>query len=85
MHRLDNGLKELIETGIQQGYLTYSQVNDYLPDEAVNPERLDNLLMSMEELGMDVVLDKTPPVKVDKKRGRRRGSRDISEIGRAHV
>ena len=38
MYRMDNGLSELVETGKKQGYLTFNQVNNYLPDEAVNPE-----------------------------------------------
>ena len=62
MYRLDENLKRLIETGKQQGFLTFTQVNDYLPDEAVNPEKLDNLLMSLDELGLDIVPDsKLPP------------------------
>jgi len=29
----------LLEQGKQQGYLTYSQVNDHLPDDDANPRR----------------------------------------------
>ena len=54
MYRLDDGLKNLIELGKDQGYLTFSQVNNYLPDEAVNPEKLDKLLESLEELGLEI-------------------------------
>jgi len=39
--KLDEGLRVLIESGKEKGYLTYTQVNDYLPDDAVNPEKLD--------------------------------------------
>ena len=74
MHRLDESLSELIATGTAQGYLTFSQVNDYLPDEAVNPEKLDNLLMSLEELGLDVVPDKAVPAEfAEKKRAKGKG------------
>jgi len=31
----------LLEQGKEKGYLTFTQVNDYLPDDAVNPEKLD--------------------------------------------
>ncbi|QDT46367.1 RNA polymerase sigma factor SigA [Symmachiella dynata] len=68
MHRLDENLKVLVEQGKQQGYLTFSQVNDYLPDEAVNPEKLDNLLMSLEEIGLDIVNDEQPAVANPKKK-----------------
>ncbi len=62
MYRLDLSLNQLIEKGRQQGFLTFSQVNAYLPDEAVNPEKLDNLLMSLDELGMQIVADEKLPV-----------------------
>ena len=41
--KIDEGLAALLETGKRKGYLTYAQVNDYLPDDAVNPEKLDQL------------------------------------------
>ena len=54
MHPFDDGLRQLIEVGRKQGYLTFTQVNDYLPDEAVNPEKLDNSSMSLEEMGLEI-------------------------------
>lgn len=62
MYRLDSSLNQLVEKGRQQGFLTFSQVNAYLPDEAVNPEKLDNLLMSLDELGLQIVADEKLPV-----------------------
>ena len=72
VHRLDDKLSELIAIGKGQGgWLTFSQVNDYLPDEAVNPEKLDMLLMTIEELGMEIVADKKLPYRPpEKKRGK---------------
>src|SRR5437763_9109082 len=55
--KLDEGLRALIESGKEKGYLTYSQVNDYLPDDAVNPEKLDQLLMLLEEQGIELIDD----------------------------
>jgi RNA polymerase primary sigma factor len=55
MEKIDEGLKNLVDTGKTKGYLTYDQVNDYLPDEAVSPEKLDNLLMALEEQGIELV------------------------------
>ena len=49
--KLDDGLKALLESGKEKGYLTYSQVNDYLPDDAVNPEKLDQLLHAARRAG----------------------------------
>jgi RNA polymerase primary sigma factor len=53
--KLDEGLKTLIDSGKVKGYLTYSQVNEYLPDDAVNPEKLDQLLILLEEQGIDLI------------------------------
>jgi len=49
----------LIATGKTQGYLTYDDVNAYLPDEDVSPEKLDHLLIALEERGIELV-DKPP-------------------------
>jgi RNA polymerase primary sigma factor len=53
--KLDEGLKTLIDSGKGKGYLTYSQVNEFLPDDAVNPEKLDQLLILLEEQGIDLI------------------------------
>src|SRR3954467_8318022 len=53
--KLDEGLKALIESGKGKGFLTYTQVNEYLPDDAVNPEKLDQLLMVLEEHGIELI------------------------------
>jgi RNA polymerase primary sigma factor len=53
--KMDEGLKALLESGKDKGYLTYSQVNDYLPDDAVNPEKLDQLLLILEEHGIELI------------------------------
>src|SRR5881396_2240845 len=53
--KMDEGLKALLESGKHKGYLTYSQVNDYLPDDAVNPEKLDQLLLMLEEQGIELI------------------------------
>jgi RNA polymerase primary sigma factor len=53
--KIDEGLKALLESGKDKGYLTYGQVNDYLPDDAVNPEKLDQLLLVLEEQGIELI------------------------------
>src|SRR5438445_3713260 len=55
MEKLDDGLKGLLDQGREKGYLTFSQVNDYLPDDAVNPEKLDQLLLLLEEQGIELI------------------------------
>jgi RNA polymerase primary sigma factor len=55
MEKIDEGLKTLLQEGKDKGYLTYSQVNDYLPDDAVNPEKLDQLLLLLEQEGIELI------------------------------
>ena len=68
MHQLDDHLKALVAKGQDQGFLTFTQVNDYLPDEAINPEKLDQLLMSLEELGLEIRVDEHQPVRMAEKK-----------------
>src|ERR671924_211331 len=51
----DRELESLIQKGQTQGYLTYDEVNAYLPDEDVTPEKLDNLLLALDEKGIRLV------------------------------
>ena len=37
MEKIEDSLKALLEQGKEKGYLTYSQVNDHLPDDDANP------------------------------------------------
>jgi len=55
----DIDLEELVALGKSQGFLTYDQVNEYLPDEAVNPDKLDSLLVALDDLG--IALCNEPP------------------------
>ncbi len=55
----DAELARLIAAGRSQGYLTFDQVNAYLPDEAVDPEKIDALLVALEDQGIELV--DTPP------------------------
>src|SRR5690606_15075437 len=59
MDLLQADLKDLIAQGKKQGYLTYDEVNRYLPDEDISPEKLDNLLLAMDEQGIE--LREAPP------------------------
>ncbi len=62
MTYLDTELDAIISKGREQGYLTYDEVNAYLPDEDVNPEKLDNLLFALDERGIKLV--EKPPLKL---------------------
>ena len=62
MEKLDQNIKTLVERGKTKGYLTYEEMNKSLPDEGVSPDRLDTLLMTLDELGIDL-LDEEDVVK----------------------
>jgi RNA polymerase primary sigma factor len=55
MEKLEDSLKALLEQGKEKGYLTYSQVNDHLPDDDANPEKIDQLLMLLEAEGIELI------------------------------
>ncbi len=52
---LDTDLEAIITKGRERGYLTYDEVNAYLPDEDVNPNKLDNLLFALDERGIKLL------------------------------
>jgi RNA polymerase primary sigma factor len=58
----------MIQLGRDQGHLTFSQVNSYLPDEAVSPEKLDDLLMYIDELGIEIVASEEDEQRYENKR-----------------
>src|ERR1700716_3810469 len=56
MEKLDEGLKTLLELGKRRGFLTFDQVNEFLPDEASSsPEKIHGLLESLDELGIELI------------------------------
>jgi len=58
----------MIQLGRDQGHLTFSQVNNYLPNEAVSPEKLDDLLMYIDELGIEIVASEEDEQRYESKR-----------------
>ena len=47
-------LKLLIAKGKEQGYLTYAEVNDHLPDEIVDPEQIEDIISMINDMGIQV-------------------------------
>src|SRR5438876_10145894 len=45
----------LIGLGKSRGYLTYEELNEKLPDEVVSPDKLDSLLMMIDEMGIKLI------------------------------
>ncbi|MDP1708458.1 MAG: RNA polymerase sigma factor RpoD [Gammaproteobacteria bacterium] len=50
----ESQLKLLIAHGKEQGYLTYREVNDHLPDEIVDPEQIEDIISMINDMGIPV-------------------------------
>ncbi len=48
-------IKELIALASEQGYLTFDDINDALPESAVSPEELDNILILLRGMDIEVI------------------------------
>ena len=49
-----NKLKALIRMGKERGYLTYSEVNDHMPENIVDPDQIDQIISTLADLGIQV-------------------------------
>jgi len=49
-----DSLKDLITKGKDQGYLTYGEVNDHLPDTIVDPEQIEDIISMINDMGIKV-------------------------------
>ena len=47
-------IKLLITKGLEQGYLTYAEVNDHLPDDIVDPEQIEDIIGMINGMGIEV-------------------------------
>jgi len=48
-------IKALVARGKKRGFLTYEEMNDALPDDAVSPSRLERILGTLDEMGVRLV------------------------------
>ncbi len=47
-------IKELINRGREQGYLTYDEVNDHLPDDISDPDQVEDIIQMINDMGIRV-------------------------------
>ena len=59
-HNKRTEVKQLISQGKERGYLTYQEVNDVFPPDAVSPEQLDDLMLLFGELDIELVGSEDP-------------------------
>ncbi len=68
-------LKNLIVLGKERGYLTYTEINDHLPDENLDAEQIENIISMINDMGISVydeapdtetlLMSETPPPAAD--------------------
>jgi RNA polymerase primary sigma factor len=47
-------LKDLIARGKEQGYLTYAEVNDHLPEDIADPDQVEDIIRMINDMGIQV-------------------------------
>jgi RNA polymerase primary sigma factor len=56
MEKTSQKIKTLVLKGKEKGFLTYEELNNILPDDTlVRPEKIDEILMMLDELGIDLI------------------------------
>lgn len=73
-------IKLLIEKGKKQGYLTYDQLIDHLPESLIDSEEVENIVQMFEEMGI-TVYEGEPDVDIDD--GRKRSGEDEISVDAA--
>ncbi|XRX42579.1 MAG: RNA polymerase sigma factor RpoD [Buchnera aphidicola (Eriosoma harunire)] len=54
-HNPQSQLKLLITHGKEQGYLTYAEVNDHLPEDLVDADQIEDIIQMINDMGIQVV------------------------------
>ncbi|MCP4786934.1 MAG: sigma-70 family RNA polymerase sigma factor [Fuerstiella sp.] len=62
MHRLDSGLRAIIEKARERGFVTVQQAHAWLPDEGGDPAMVDNLIKAIDQHGYDFIEDPDIPL-----------------------
>ena len=56
-------LKQLIAKGKEQGFLTYTEVNDHLPDGIIEPEQIEDIVRMINDMG--IMVHESAPAEID--------------------
>ena len=75
--KIEKTIKAIVAKGKERGFLTYEELNDALPDEIISPARLDSLLMTFDEMGVQL-LDEA-----DVKKDQDEDFEDTDKVGRS--
>ncbi|ARN56970.1 RNA polymerase sigma factor RpoD [Sedimentisphaera salicampi] len=58
---IEEKIREIIKKGKKKGYLTYEEMNEELPDESISPNSLDGLLVTLDEMGVQILDEEDVP------------------------
>ena len=73
-------LQELISKGRKQGYLTYDELNEALPEDMVSSDQIDETLMMFDELDIEILDGKRVTVTEASKQDEKGGDEDAREV-----
>jgi len=65
-------VKQLLAKGKKQGYLTYDEINELIPEEMLSPEQIDETLIMFDENEIEVIDEKTEKKLITQKKERGR-------------
>jgi len=54
IQKQQSGIKDLVAKGREQGYLTYAEVNDHLPEDIADPEQVEDIIQMINDMGITV-------------------------------
>ncbi len=60
-------LKELIKKGKAQGYITYSEFNDHLPQDIVEEEQVADIIQMLKDMGIEIKREKAQVIQLHSK------------------
>ena len=60
MYRYQDELEPLLSAARERGYATFKDVDDYLPDEGGDPAMVEDLILAMQDLGLEIIDEVDP-------------------------
>ena len=80
---IQSAVEELLARGKKRGYVTWEEMNDILPDDAIDPSQLEMIMLRLEEANVET-LDETDAIRFEKQRRRspKRGARGSADARR---
>ncbi|NQT88655.1 sigma-70 family RNA polymerase sigma factor, partial [bacterium] len=61
MPTMEQSIKLLMQHGKERGFITYEELNELLPEDTIAPEKIDKILMALDELGIDIIDEADEP------------------------